>query len=244
MTGPVVIDRRFRGPPESAHGGYTCGVAAGLIGGAAEITLRRPPPLETPLAVERSEQGRVVLRDGETIVVEGEPCVVEVDVPDPVTFDEAAEAAKSYWGFDSHPFATCFGCGPDRAEGDGLRLFAGSVEGRDIVAAPWVPDASMAGKTGTVREEFLWAALDCPGGFPLWPHGSDGSVVVLGRLAARVLGAVKAGERCVVIAWRLGREGRKLYSGSALFSEGSELHAVGRATWFRIAEPPRQQPGK
>jgi len=228
----VVIDERFRGPPESGHGGYVSGVVAGLIGGTVEVTLRRPPPLGRPLEVERLDGGQVVLRDGETIVVEGAPGTVDVQVPEPVTFAQAIEASKSFWGFDFHPFPTCFGCGPERAEGDGLRIFAGPVEGRDVVAAPWVPHTSLAGEVGTVREEFLWAALDCPGGPPLLPRPHGGRVVVLGRLAAKVAGVVSPGERCVVVAWRLGREGRKLYSGSALFSQDSELRAVARATWL------------
>jgi hypothetical protein len=221
-----------------------CGVVAGLIGGTAEVTLRRPPPLGRPLDVVREDDGRVILRDDETIVAEGSPGTVDIDVPDPVSFAEATEAAKSYWGYESHPFATCFGCGPERAEGDGLRIFAGPVEGRDGVAAPWVPDASLADEDGTVREEFMWAALDCSGGFPLWPHGSDGSVVVLGRISARMMGSVAPGERCVVIGWRLGREGRKLYSGTAVLSGGSELRALAKETWLSLPEPPSSLRGR
>jgi hypothetical protein len=43
MREQVIIDPRFRGPPDSGHGGYVCGVVAGLIDGTAEVTLRRPP---------------------------------------------------------------------------------------------------------------------------------------------------------------------------------------------------------
>ncbi len=42
----VVIERRFRGPADSGHGGYTCGLLAREIPGAAEVSLRVPPPLE------------------------------------------------------------------------------------------------------------------------------------------------------------------------------------------------------
>lgn len=228
----VVIDERFRGPPESGHGGYVCGIVAGLIGDTAEVTLRRAPPLGRPLEVERLGEGRVALRDGDTIVVEGAPGTVEIEVPAPVGFAQAREAAKSFWGLDSHPFPMCFGCGPERTAGDGLRMFAGPVEGRDVVAAPWVPDASLADGDGLVRPEFLWAALDCPGGASALGRSAQGLVVVLGRLAAKVIGPVKRSEECVVIAWPLGRDGRKLYSGSALFSDGLELRAVARATWI------------
>ena len=52
------IDRRFCGPPGSGNGGYTAGRLAALIGDPAEITLRRPPPLETEMRVERAGQNR------------------------------------------------------------------------------------------------------------------------------------------------------------------------------------------
>jgi hypothetical protein len=43
----ITIARRFRGPPNSGNGGYVCGMLARYITGAAEVTLRAPPPLET-----------------------------------------------------------------------------------------------------------------------------------------------------------------------------------------------------
>ena len=45
----MTIPRRFRGPPNSGNGGYVCGMLARNIAGAAEVTLRAPPPLETAL---------------------------------------------------------------------------------------------------------------------------------------------------------------------------------------------------
>jgi hypothetical protein len=227
----AIIDRRFRGPPDSGNGGYVCGVVAGLIGGTAEVTLRRPPPLERPLTVERSEDG-VALRDGETLIAEGAPASVEIEVPEPVTFEEAVTAAKSYLGFRHHPFPTCFVCGPQRAEGDGLRIFPGWVAGRNIVAAPWTPHASLADENGQVRPEIVWAALDCPSGFAVI---TAETVAVLGRLAVKLVAPVQPGKRYVAIGWRLGEDGRKLYAGSALVTAGGELLAAARATWVRIA---------
>ena len=53
-----------------------------------------------------------------------------------------------YPGLGNHPFPTCFACGPDRAEGDGLRIFPGPVGGasgdRGYVASLWVPHAEHA----------------------------------------------------------------------------------------------------
>ncbi len=233
MSEQLIIDQRFRGPPESGHGGYVCGVVAGLIGGTAEVTLRRPPPLDRPLEVVRLDGGAVALRDGETVIAEGAPAALEIDFPGPVSFADAEVTSRSYIGFREHAFPTCFGCGPKRAEGDGLRIFAGAVAGRDIVAAPWTADASLTGDDGSVRPEFMWAALDCPGWAGIFREPPD-QLWLLGRIAAKLIAPVRPGERCVVIGWPLGEDGRKLYSGTALFSHDGELRAVARATWVRL----------
>jgi hypothetical protein len=159
---------------------------------------------------------------------------VEIDVPEPVSYEEAETATKSYLGFRQHTFPTCFACGPQRTQGDGLRIFPGWVRGRDVVAAPWTPYLSLADEDGLVRPEFVWAALDDPGAWSLWTEPNEGRPVVLGRMAAKLLAPVRAGERCVVTGWPLGEDGRKLYSGTALFSADGDLRAFARATWVRI----------
>ena len=253
MSEQVSIDRRFRGPPESGHGGYVCGVVAELIGSTAEVTLRRPPPLDRTLSVERLDGGGVVLRDAETVIAEGAPTSLEIEVPEPVTLTDAENAATAYRGFRHQAFPTCFACGPRRAEGDGLRIFPGLVRGRKVVAAPWTPDASLADQDGTVQPQFLWAALDCPGAWAWAPAPGLSSLlqgvlrlipalrrpVVLGRLAAKPIAPVHAGEPHVVIGWALGAEGRRRFSGTALFSANGGLRAIARSTWIRLSRPPR-----
>ena len=98
------------------------------------------------------------------------------------------------------------------------------VPGRDVVAAPWVPDASL------VEPRFVWAALDCPGAYATGVPGRG--TVVLGRLAADVRRVPRAGERCVVVGWSLGDEGRKHHAGTALFGEDGDVLGVGRALWI------------
>jgi hypothetical protein len=220
----LVVDPRFNGPQGSGNGGYTCGLVAGILGGAAEVTLRRPPPLGRPLRVE-SGNGRAEVFDGEALVAEAVPAQVDLDLPEPVSVAEAQTAARRYPGFERHAFPTCFVCGPERAEGDGLRIFAGRVEGRDVFAAPWTP--------AEAAPELVWAALDCPGaiavGFP------DRGETVLGRLAARIDRLPAPGEPHVVVAWPLGEDGRKLYAGTALFSADGEPLARARAVWIAPA---------
>jgi hypothetical protein len=218
----VTIDPRFNGPPGSANGGYTCGVLAELLGGRAEVTLRRPPPLGRPLEAERIDGG-VRLVDGDDVVAEAVPAELTLEPPAPVDRETADLASRRYPGFERHAFPTCFVCGPERAEGDGLRIFAGPVGGRDLFAATWDPP-------GDVDEALVWAALDCPGaiavGFP------DRGETLLGRFAARIDRVPGRGERCVVVAWPLGEDGRKLYAGTALFGDDDEPLAVARATWI------------
>lgn len=212
----VAIDPRFNGPPGTANGGYTCGLVAELLGGGpAEVTLRQPPPLGRPLRWDGAR-----LLDGEELVAEGGPAEVALDVPAPPSFADATAAAGRYPGFEVHAFPTCYVCGPERA--DGLRIFAGPLEGRRVVAAPWVPAESSL--------RLVWAALDCPGAIAV---GWDArGVFVLGRMAALVDAVPEPGERCVVTAWPLGEDGRKLHAGTALHGEDGRLLGRARQTWI------------
>ncbi|MGH3039650.1 MAG: hypothetical protein ACRDLZ_09670, partial [Gaiellaceae bacterium] len=79
----MIVPGRFNGPPDSANGGYACGLVAAILGGVAEVTLRRPPPLDRELDVVR-EDGRVEIRDGEALVAEAAPVTLDVNVPPPV----------------------------------------------------------------------------------------------------------------------------------------------------------------
>jgi hypothetical protein len=215
----LVIERKFRGPTGSANGGYACGLLASFMHGPAEVTLRLPPPLERPLEVVTD--GALELRDGEQLVAEAAPTGVDLDVPEAISFEDAA-AAELPDGDRESVFPECFVCGWKRE--DGLRIYAGPVGGRELVAATWIP------RDDVISSEFVWAALDCPGAYAV-EFGQRG-YPVLGRLASRVEHLPHAGERCVVIGWPLGEEGRKLYAGTALFGEDGRLLGAARATWI------------
>src|SRR5688572_13069285 len=160
----VIIPRRFRGPPNSGNGGYSCGVVGTLLEGAAEVTLRKPPPLDRALDVERSEGGVAIKMDG-TLVAEAKPTSMSLTAPKAPSFEEATAATARFSWKEKHAYPMCFVCGPERTPGDGLRIFPGSVEGRDIAAAPFVPDASIVDAENRVRPEIVWATLDCPSWF-------------------------------------------------------------------------------
>ncbi len=217
----MIVARRFNGPPDSGNGGYTCGLVAGVLGGVAEVTLRLPPPLDRELEVVRDAR-RVEIRDGERLVAEAEPAELDVDVPAPVSVDEAERASERYAGFEHHAYNTCFVCGPNRP--DGLRVYAGPVESREgVVASPWTPPED-------VTPEVVWAALDCPSGWAVDDFQREG--VLLGRMATEIDRLPISGEPHVVIGWRVGEEGRKRFAGSALLTADGEVLARSRSTWI------------
>lgn len=229
----LTIGPRFNGPPGSGHGGYVAGALASFREGPSRVRLHRPPPLGRRLEVRRSD-GEVTLLDGDAVVATAAPAAVELTVPGAVGFDAAVEASRGYPGFGEHLFSRCFACGPDRAAGDGLRIFPGPVPGRDLVAAPWVADRSLADAGGGVRPEFLWAVLDCPSGWAA-VVATGGPPTLLGELAARVVAPIFPGERCVVLGWALGGEGRKRFAASAILGQDGVPRAVARSTWIALA---------
>jgi hypothetical protein len=223
----MIVPRRFNGPPDSGNGGYTCGLVAGILGSVAEVTLRLPPPLDRELEVVRRD-GRVEIRDGAALVAEAEPAVLELDVPAPVSVEEAEAASRHYAGFTHHAYNTCFVCGPQRE--DGLRVYAGPVEGRPgLVASPWVPPEG-------VRPELVWAALDCPSGWAVDDFQREG--VLLGRMAAEIARLPEPRQEHVVMGWRVGEDGRKRFAGSALLTVDGEVLARARSTWIVPSAPP------
>ena len=240
----IVINKRFCGPPNSANGGYVCGLLAAHIQGSAEITLLAPPPLDQQLDLIVAEHG-VALRQGETTLATGRP--VRIDVPEiPIVgFSQAQDAVRqSPYDERSHPLPTCFVCGPARPDGDGLRIIPRPLPPcpgyrTGTVAGPWVPYANLAGGDGAVAGEYIWAALDCPTGFAsvgarhLGMTGTE--AVLLGRMGARIERRPRPQEHCVVVAWPTGRDRRKLFANSALLSSSGELLAVAQATWLLVS---------
>lgn len=244
MMASIMIDRRFCGPPNSGNGGYVCGRLARHIPGGAEVTLRAPPALDRPLDVVAAEDGAWELRDGATTVAIGRPANLKLARLERASLDEAcaAELATPIKPHE-HPLPTCFVCGPARARGDGLRIFAGPLARQSpnasvVYAATWTPDPTLAAADGLVAPEFLWSALDCPTGFASSHDresgGLDRTPILLGRMSARVAMRPRPGERCVITAWEASRDGRKRVAEAAMHGETGTLLAVARATWIAV----------
>jgi hypothetical protein len=224
------IDRRFRGPSDSGNGGYVCGLVAAHVGAAvggsaAVVTLRTPPPLDVAMSVVADGYGVVRLSSGDVTVAEGAQSALTAEVVPPVDRSAAEKASASYPGLTRHPFPECFVCGPERASGDGLRLFPGRL-GDGRTACTWMVPAEFSG-----RPEFVWAVLDCPGG---WAAEIEGRPMVLGRMTARLTALPDAGEECVVMGSVLGSEGRKTWTATTAY--GADRRELGRAhsTWITL----------
>jgi hypothetical protein len=241
MTDSLVIPSRFCGPPGSGNGGYVCGRVAAYLDGPVTVTLRRPAPLATPMAVERGGERSVSLHHGGTLIAEAtsSPGSLAHQIPGPVSMAEAHAAAGRARYYTDPVFPGCFVCGMDRGPGDGLRIFPGPLAGRPWWAAPWTPDPSVTDAGGKVRPEVIWAALDCPSGIAAGEAAGLGqdTAILLGRMTASLAALPVAGDQCLVIAWPDGRDGRKLLAGSALLGPGGTVLAAATAVWLTVPRP-------
>jgi hypothetical protein len=204
------------------------------LGGGAEVTLRKPIPIEQAMEIYVHGEAAELKRGGE-LIAEGKSAQWACPRHHRASLGEAEEAAAKSPAFKNHPFPTCFVCGPDRAPGDGLRIFPGEIQssnGTHVFAAPWVPAGEFADAAGNIHEHFLWAALDCPTGFAAgFPY--EGKLVT-GRLGVNIDAPVRAGERCVLASWRTGVEGRKHQAEAVLLGEDGAVRAHARATWIKL----------
>ncbi len=236
MAETVIIGKRFRGPPASGNGGYSAGLAAKALGaGTAEVTLLAPPPLDVALAVVR-DGSEIALVHGDREVIRARPGVLDFDPPAAPTVAAAEAAARRFVGLaGEHIFPGCFVCGPERGEGDGLRIFPGPLESAPGVAATWTPASDFADEDGLVAPEVLWAALDCPSYFAL--PGAGPLRAVLGRITAEIRARPRPGERLVAAAWPAGADGRKHASRSALYRADGALLARASCLWIELVAP-------
>jgi hypothetical protein len=200
-----------------------------LVGGDVEVMFRHITPLERSLSVRRVTGG-VDLCDRDRVLAEARQAYFTTEPPPPVSMEQAEIATTEFPRFVDHPIPRCFACGPERALGDGLRIFPGPVAGRDATyAAPWAPDASLVDESGRVAPEFLWAALDCAGAFAV--NEPPRGLALLGRMAAKLERDVRAGDPLAVVAWPIALADRRLVAGTAIYGADGAVCAVARSTW-------------
>jgi len=227
----LTVAARFCGPPGTANGGYLAGrLAAEVSAATVAVRLRRPTPVDRPLDLRR-DGAAVELLDGDELLARAEPAELDLDVPVPPTPAEAAAAAAALPPRAQHPFPHCFGCGPHRRPGDAVAAVLGPLPDRpELWAGTWRPTAELPSADGAAAPETVWAALDCPSFQPL----TDGVPHVLGTLVARQERPVRLDAEHVLVAWALGREGRRGTSASAVIGLHGEVCAHARAIWFAV----------
>lgn len=228
----VSIAQRFCGPPKSANGGYSCGILSKHIQGACQVRLHQPPPLNKPISLSESN-GEWLLKDRDQLIGSAKSAVLAMVPPVPPTHQQARSAQKHYRGHQQHSFPTCFVCGPDRNHNDGLRLFCGAVEGRDMVACEWQPHTDLLDDTGNVKSEFIWSALDCPSYFAL----ETDKTCLLAQMTAAIDKPVPGAKPHIVYAWQRAIDGRKHYSAAAISTIDGELLARAEHLWIEIKPP-------
>ena len=225
MGQDIIIDARHNGPPGTGNGGWTAGLIWTRLprprAEVAEVTLRKPPPLEIPIQVIDAAAGIQIIDPKGEIIATARHREADIPAVPGVAADEAREASKRYPGHGQHHFPTCFVCGPQRP--DGLRIFPGLVgEGR-TAAIFEVPDM--------VDTPTVWASLDCPGG---WTVIESDSPWVLGRIAAIVDELPEPRDECVVVGQVISRHGRRAIVRTSLYAPLGGLLARAEATWIKI----------
>lgn len=220
-------------------------LAAGGLGAVGpdvpwvEVTLRSPPPLGQPIAIRVSDDAQQLSaqRDG-TLVAEARrlpgpaPGAARVE---PVDIRVAQDAEVTYLGLRTHPFPTCWVCGPSRPDHDGYDLRPGRLDD-DRTACVWTVSDDGLGDGPSPRASAVWAALDCPGA---WTALDGSTALVLGRISAQVAAVPAVGGRCVVMGRLLGTEGRKSFTATTVYAttdDGTLTEPLGSAvaTWIAL----------
>ena len=237
----VTIPRQFNGPNDSGNGGWVCGLVADQWHeahgpGIVEATLRQPPPLESPLVWQHDGDVVRLMSAGGALIAEGRPGALADGDPPAVTASEAERGRESFAGFQHHPYEHCFTCGPRRADGDGLRLFAGRVTD-GVAAATWQAHAAFDAGDGAVSTPVTWAAIDCSGAWATLDHGPL-PPMLLGRMSGTVHRRPQVGEPMIATGWLRERDGRKLHTSTALTSVDGELLARSDQVWLTVAAAP------
>jgi hypothetical protein len=236
----LIIDAHYNGPNDSGNGGYCCGRFAHSLDPdplqAVEVTLRRPPPLDTLLHAVAVDDGMEIRQDI-NLIATARRAVIDFEPLSAPELTQARQAESRYIGLKDHPFPNCFVCGPERHQHDGLRLFPGiwdtSRDANNAVACHWQPFAALADSDGFLRPEFIWAALDCPTYSGAFAGQENGPTAVLGRQAVRSLQTqLPWDETYLIQSWQLASDGRKHTSAGALYSVDGECLALCKATWI------------
>ena len=241
MDDTLIIEPRFNGPRLSGNGGYVGGVMAGRFTERSAATARSRSPcarrFRSTAAAGRARGRRADAARRRHADLRGARRLGDAPEPPPAPtdWDDVMRRGEDGGSPEDSDFTWCVVCGRKRGVGDGLRVFGTSGPQPGYSLSCYLPHANHADGEGRIRPEFVWGTLDCPGAFAAQDI-DDMRPALTGRMTARVIEPPKVGERCAVVGWKIGEEGRKLYSGTALYTESGRLCAIGTCTWIVLKE--------
>ncbi len=144
----MVIEQRFCGPPGCAHGGYLSGLLARHSDRQLRVRLLQPMPLQRA-AGARTRRGRRARAQAAASGCWRAACRTSLDLAVPAAPDylRALEASRNFIGFTPSRLS-------DRASSAARSARAATVcaslparcLATDLVAADWVPDASLSAR--------------------------------------------------------------------------------------------------
>lgn len=228
-VGEITVPSQFNGPPASGNGGYAAGVLSHYFRAPQVVRIAAPIPLDAPLEVSEQDD-RLNARAGDTLILSARPGTVTLTAPAPPSPEAARKAAANPTSFGAGGPSTCFVCGRNRADGDGLHIHCGRID-ETHAASVWRPHANFCDADGLVRPEYIWAALDCPGGFSL---PLTDTTYLLGEMSALLHKPVRAGEEIIVHAWHAWSKGRRHLAGTALHAADGTLLAQADTLWIEL----------
>ena len=163
----------------------------------------------------RRDGATVELLSGEELLASAAPAHFDLAVPNPPSRAEAASAQAALPPRTGHPFPECFGCGPARVPGDAAAVFVGPLPDR--------------------RGRGAGDGVGCAG-LPVVPAAAPGSDApwLLGTLTVSQERPVGLDTDHVLLAWRIGREGRKAITASAVVGPDGQVCARARAIWLEV----------
>ncbi|MGJ4745212.1 hypothetical protein ACQV5M_02520 [Leptospira sp. SA-E8] len=237
----IILSQRFCGPPKTGNGGFTAGILVEAVGtNSAEIRLLGPTPVETPILMESENGQQGTIYDDSKKILATLKSIQDKDFPEhklPVVPDleDAKKFSALYPGFQTHPFPTCFVCGPKRKVNDGMRIFVGpapeQIGFENLMAGHWLPDETVAARDGFVRDAAIWGALDCPGGFAAVLD--EPQLIVLSKIQGKIIERPKIGVDYTVLSWRLQKMSRAFKVVTAIFkSDSKRLFAIAEGLWL------------
>ncbi|MFK8025261.1 MAG: PaaI family thioesterase [Ilumatobacter sp.] len=231
------IDSHYNGPPGMGHGGVSAGRFAALVEpDAARVRFRRPIPLDVALTTTY-EDGIANIHAGEELVATARALDGPLEIgPFPSMCERDLHLAEQRWLEPTggrHMAPACFACGHLRDLG-GLGLRPGPIPGPDgtttgVIGCRWRPEGS-----GRVPAWMIWAALDCPTGFPAFASTNPDEAVVTAELSVHVIEPVHAGQTMRILSRRVAKEGRRHHTEACLLGPDGRRYAVASAIWCTV----------